>query len=204
MVGAELAPDLQAVVARAGEDHGLRAEVATAQYNLGLLLLIQGELAEAESILRASYVPWEEQKHPRYTGIALITLGYIAMLRGEPEEASALLQDGLRQLILAKDMTYLLYGLLACAAFAAVRQRPQQAAALFGATTHHAENVHLPFVPRVLALAHTHIEQARNQSAPEVFEGALQRGRFLSLDEAVALAQSLLKEAAGKRERFLG
>jgi hypothetical protein len=186
------------------QNHGLRAEVATAQYNLGLLRLIQGELVEAESILRASYAPWEEQQHPRYTGIALITLGYIAMLRAEPEQASALLQDGLRQLILAKDMTYLLYGLLACAAFAAIQQRPQQAAALFGATTRHAEKVHLPFVPRVLALAYTHIEQARSQSAPEVFEGALERGRFLSLDEAIALAQSLLEESADKCERFVG
>jgi predicted ATPase len=180
------------------QDHGLRVEVASAQFNLGLLLLIQGELVEAESILWASYVPWEQQQHPRYTGIALITLGYIAIQRGKPEQARALLRDGLRQLMLAKDTIYLLYGLLTCAAFAAIRQRPQQAAALFGATTRHAESVHLPFIPRVLALAHTYIEQARDQSAPEVFEGALRRGRSLSLDDAVALAQSLLEEPAGK------
>jgi tetratricopeptide (TPR) repeat protein len=185
------------------QDHGLRAEVASAQFNLGLLLLIQGDLVEAESILWESYAPWEQQ-HPRYTGVALITLGFIAMLRGEPDQASALMQDGLRQLLLAQEMTYLLYGLLASAAFAAIWQRPQQAAALIGATTRHAERVHLPFIPQVLALAHAHIEQARAQSATEVFESALQRGRSLSLDEAVTLAQSMIEGAAGTRERVRG
>jgi hypothetical protein len=53
-------------------------------------------------------------------------------------------------------------------------------------------------------MAHAHIEQARAQSAPEVFESALQRGRFLSLAEAVTLAQSMIEEAAGTRERVRG
>jgi hypothetical protein len=186
------------------QEQGLRAEVAAAQYNLGLLLMIQGELVEAESILWASYAPWEQQQHPRYRGVALITLGYIVMLRGELDQASVLLRDGLRQLLIAKDTIFLLYGLLGCAAFAAIRRRPELAAALFGATTRHAESVRLPFVPRVLAMAHMHIEQARAESAPEVFEGAMQRGRSLSLDDAVELAQSLLEAPASKRERAVG
>jgi tetratricopeptide (TPR) repeat protein len=186
------------------QDNGLRAAVASAQFNLGLLLLIQGEPAEAESIFWASYEPWEQQQHPRYTGVALITFGYIALLRDEPQQASAMLRDGLRQLMLAQEMTFLLYGLLACAAFAAIRQWPLQAAALFGATKRHAASVRLPFVPGVLALVQEHIERARDQSSPELFEGALQRGRSLALDEAVALAQSLVEETGAQGERVLG
>jgi predicted ATPase/DNA-binding SARP family transcriptional activator len=186
------------------QNHGLRAAVAAAQYNLGLLYLIQGELAEAELIFWASYAPWEQQQHPRYRGVALVTLGYVAVLRGEPEQASAQLRDGLQQLILAQETTLLLYGLLACAGFAAIRQRPLQAAALFGAGTGHAANVRLTFIPKLLALAHAQIERARAQSTPEAFDRAMRHGRSLSLEEAVALAQSLLEEAVGKRERVLG
>ena len=77
------------------------------------------------------------------------------------------------------------------------------AAALYGAGTHHAANVRLAFIRGVLALAHAHIERARAQSAPEEFDRALQHGRSLSLDEAVALAQSLIEETDGQRERVL-
>jgi hypothetical protein len=132
----------------------------------------------------------------------MVTLGYIAMLRGDTQQASMLLQDGLRQLILAQETTFLLYGLLACAGFATILRRPLWAAALFGAGTHHAANVQLAFVRGVLALAHAHIEQAREQSDPEAFELAMQHGRSLALEEAVALAQSLLEEA-GEPERVL-
>jgi predicted ATPase/DNA-binding SARP family transcriptional activator len=186
------------------QDHGLRAAAAAAQFNLGLLYLIEGELTEAESIFWASYAPWEQQRHPRYIGVALVILGYIAVLRGDSQQASTLLRDGLRQLRLAQETTFLLYGLLACAGFAAIQQRPLDAAALFGAGTRHAAKVRLIFVRGVLALAHAHIERARDQSAPEAFHRALQRGRSLSLDEAVALAQSLLEAASGQPERALG
>jgi len=114
--------------------HELRAAIAAAQFNLGLLLLIQGELAEAESIFWTSYEPWEQQQHPRYIGAALITLGYIAALRGEPQQASAMLRDGLRQLMLAQETTYLLYGLLALAQAHIAQARAQSALEAFERT----------------------------------------------------------------------
>jgi len=42
------------------QDHGLPAAVAAAQFNLGLLYLLKGELAEAEATFWASYAPWEQ------------------------------------------------------------------------------------------------------------------------------------------------
>jgi tetratricopeptide (TPR) repeat protein len=183
------------------QDYELPAAIAAAQYNLGMVYLIQGQLDEAESMFWISYAPWEQQQHPRYTGVALVTLGYIAVLRGELQQASILLRDGLRQLILAQETIYLLYGLLACAGFATLQQRPLDAAALFGAGTCHAEHMRLAFVRGALALVHTQIEHARAQSAPDAFERALQHGRWLSLDEAVALAQALLEAAEGQPER---
>jgi non-specific serine/threonine protein kinase len=176
------------------QEHSLRPCIAAAQFNLGVLYLLRGQLAEAEAMFWANHAPWEQQQHPRYTGVALVSLGYIAVLRGDAQRASTLLQDGLRQLILAQETTFLLYGLLACAGFATLQQRPLQAAALFGAGTHHAANVRLAFIRGVLALTDTHIEQARAQSTPTAFEQAMQRGRSLGLEQAVALAQSLLEE----------
>jgi non-specific serine/threonine protein kinase len=185
------------------QNHKLSAAIAAAQFNLGMVYLIQGDLDDAESMFWISYTPWEQQQHPRYAGVALVTLGYIAVLRGEPQQASTLLRDGLRQLILAQETIYLLYGLLACAGFATLQQRPLDAAALFGAGTRHAEHMRLAFVRGALALAQTQIERARAQSAPEAFERALQHGRSLTLDEAVALAQSLLEAADGEPERVV-
>jgi predicted ATPase/DNA-binding SARP family transcriptional activator len=185
------------------QQHDLPAAVAAAQFNLGMVYLIQGQLDAAESMFWISYVPWEQQQHPRYAGVALLTLGYIAVLRGEPQQASTLLRDGLRLLIMAQEMTYLLYGLLACAGFATLQQRPLDAAALFGAGTRHAEHMRLAFVGGALTLAQTQIEQARAQSDAQAFERALQHGRTRTLDEAVALAQSLLEATAGQPEPIL-
>jgi predicted ATPase len=185
------------------QDHALPAAIAAAQFNLGMLYLIQGQLNQAESMFWISYTPWEQQQHPRYTGVALVTLGYIAVLRGEPQHARTLLRDGLRQLILAQETIYLLYSLLACAGFATLQQRPLDAAALFGAGTRQAEHVQLAFIRGALALVHTQIERARAQCTPEAFERALQHGRSLALEEAVALAQSLLEAADDQPERVL-
>jgi hypothetical protein len=186
------------------QDHELRIAVAAAQYNLGLLYLFQDDLAQAEAMLWASYEPWEQQQHPRYIGVALVTLGYIVALRGESQQAGTLLQDGLQQLTLAQEKTYLLYGLLACAGFATIQQQPLYAAVLFGAGIRHAENMRLAIIRGVLTRLHEHIEHARAQSAPEQFNQAMQQGHQLSLDEAVALAQSMIEEFHGHHERVLG
>jgi predicted ATPase len=184
-------------------EHNLPVAIAAGQFNLGLLYLLQGQLAEAEALLWESYAPWERQQHPRYIGVALVTLGYIAVLRGESQRAGTLLRDGLRQLMLARETTYLLYGLLACAGFATLQQRSLEAAVLYGAGTRQAANVRLAFIRGALALVQKHIEQARAQSDPVEFDYALQQGRSLSLEEAVALAQSLIDAADGQPERIV-
>jgi MalT-like TPR region len=173
------------------------------QFNLGMVYLIQGELVQAESMFWANYEPWEQRQHPRYTGVALAALGYIAVLRGDPQQASMLLRDALHHLIQVRETTYLLYGLLACSGLATILQQPLCAAMLFGAGTYHAANVRLAFIRGVLTMAHAHIERARAQSTPEAFDRALQHGRSLSLDEAVALAQSLIEGADSQQERVL-
>jgi non-specific serine/threonine protein kinase len=186
------------------QDHKLPVAIAAAQFNLGILYLIGGELEQAEAMFWANYAPWEQQQHPRYTGVALVTLGYIAVLRGDAQRAGALLQEGLQQLIRAKETTFLLYVLLACAGFAALQQRPLDAAALFGAGVRHAATVRLTFIRSVLALVRAPIERARAMSTPEAFEQALQRGQALTLDEAVVLAQALLEDAADQQALVLG
>jgi hypothetical protein len=184
-------------------EHDLPVAIAAGQFNLGLLYLLQGQLAEAEALLWESYAPWERQQHPRYIGVALVTLGYIAVLRGESQQAGTLLRDGLRQLMLAREATYLLYGLLACSGFAAHQRRPLDAATLYGAGTRQAANMRLAFIRGALKLVNKHIEQARAQSDPADFEYALQHGRSLSLEEAVGLAQSLIDTADGQPQRIL-
>jgi predicted ATPase/DNA-binding SARP family transcriptional activator len=186
------------------QDHGSWVAVAAAQYNLGLLYLFQDDLEQAEALLWASYEPWEQRRHPRYIGVALVTLGYIAALRGDAQQAGMLLRDGLQQLIMAQEKIYLLYGLLACAGFATVQQQPLYAAVLFGAGTRHAENMRLAIIRGVLTRMHQHIEQARGQCIAEEFDQALQQGYSLALEEAVALAQLMIEEAHGHQERVLG
>jgi predicted ATPase/DNA-binding SARP family transcriptional activator len=186
------------------QKHHLPAAIAAAQFNLGLLSLIQGQLDQAEVLLWESYEPWERQQHPRYAGVALVTLGYIAVLRGDAQPAGALLRDGLRQLRRAQETTYLLYGLLACAGFATMLRRPFEAAALFGAGLEHAGNVRLTFIRSVLALARAHMERTRGAGDAAAFEQALQHGRSLTLDAAVALAHTLFEAGDDQHALVLG
>src|SRR5689334_15482407 len=83
------------------------------------------------------------------------------------------------------------------------QQRPLDAAALFGAGLRHAANVQMAFIGSVLALAHAHVERARDTSAPQAFDQALQHGHSLTLEEAAGLAQALIEAACDQPKLVL-
>jgi non-specific serine/threonine protein kinase len=177
---------------RLAQEHGRLLDVSGGRANLGQIFLIQGQLAEAEALLQAAYAYQEAVQHRSLMGATSIGLGYIALLRDELHRAAALFRQSLQQLVSAGDTIFLLYALLACCALANRRNMPLQAAALFGAATHQAEQGEFKFDRALLGLLQAHVEQARAQTSPDEFEQALRRGQGMSLDEAVALARSLL------------
>ena len=174
------------------QQHSLSHDGAAAQFNLGILALLEGELGDAGAKFWASYAYWAVQQHPRFSGIALVALGFIAVLRDDPEQAAALLSDGLDLLVLVRETNYLLYGLLAGSALASIRGQFLPAVELLSAAQHHTRHMGLRLVPDLLARVHAVIERNRTQVPPDAFEAAAQRGRSLSLEATVALARSLI------------
>jgi hypothetical protein len=171
--------------------HELLPWIARTELHLGLLALAQGQLDEAEALLWGSYTTAEQIQHPPLLGLRLIALGYIAALRGDLQQAESLMHDGLKQLLVVPETTILLYAVLAYAALAALQQQPLRAAKLFGAAIQHGQNVGVAIGGPVRNLVQRQIEQARDQIDDTSFERALERGRLLSLAEALTLAQSL-------------
>ena len=174
-------------------EHGLLLHATGAQFNIGLIYLVQGQLADADALLRTGFDYRQSVQHRRLMGARLIGLGYIAVMRAQPREATELLRDGLRQLVSLKETTFLLHGLLACSSLALLKGQPHEAVTLFGAATHQADQVGLKFGSGLLALVQTQLEHAWEALDGDELAQALQRGETLSFDAAVAFAQSLLR-----------
>jgi tetratricopeptide (TPR) repeat protein len=174
-------------------DNGLIHDAATIQVNLGLLYLVQGNLAEAEDVLRTSYAHAEPLQQVRSMGFIQAALGFIGVLRGEPAQAAPLLRDALHNLVLVRETTFLLMGLLVCCGLAVLQQQPLRAVMLFAGTVRYAATVGLALSPVLLTAVQMQIEQARAQVSTEEFDRAQLHGQSLSLDEVIALAQSLVE-----------
>jgi predicted ATPase len=173
------------------QEHGLLPFVAGAQLHLGLLGLIQHELAEAEASFWACYASYEQLQHTPSLGIALIGLGFTAVLRSDPRQAAARLHNGLRKLCPVQQKSIMVYGLLASGGLATLLAEPLHAATLFGAALGHAENVGVAVGGPVWRLVQGQIERAREMAGAVMFEQSLRHGRSLAVDSAVALALTL-------------
>lgn len=174
------------------QQHGLLCDVAGVQFNLGVFYLTAGQFADAETLFQASDT---EAQHPRFHGGLSTARGFIALLRGNHAQAAELLQAGLQQHGLVRNTLFQLYGLLACCGLAMHQRQPICAVTLFSAATHQADSRSLALSQSILAMIEPLIERARSAIAADAFGQAWQRGRSLSLDGAIALAQSLLSSS---------
>lgn len=172
--------------------HALLVPLAGAEGNLGLCLLIQGEVEAAEAYLQESLTHWGKVGHSRGIGLTQAALGFIAVLRGQVELATSLMRDALDHLVALRETTYLLYALLACCGVATIQRKPLHAAALFQAATRHADERGMTFSTGLFGLAQAQVQLARRASEAEAFERASKQGETLSIGEAVALARSMM------------
>jgi tetratricopeptide (TPR) repeat protein len=181
------------------QQHALLRDLSTVQFNLGVLYLTTGQLTDAETLIQASS---EGAQHPRFWGILSLARGFIALLRGSapPARVAKLLREGFQQHGLVRNPFFSVYGLLACTSLVA-QQQPTIAVALFGAALHQADNRDLVISPMILALFEPAIERARGAITADAYDQARRHGRSLSLDGAIALAQSLLSSMGEEEAR---
>ncbi|MBC8162988.1 MAG: transcriptional activator domain-containing protein, partial [Roseiflexaceae bacterium] len=145
------------------QQHALVRDASGVQFNLGVLYLAAGQLADAETLFQAS----AGAQHPRFLGGLSTARGFIALLRGNPTQAAQLLQEGLQQHGLMRNTLFQLYGLLACCGLAVQQGQPVCAVTLFSAATHQANSRSLALSQSMLAMIAPLIEQARSAVAAD-------------------------------------
>ena len=177
------------------EAHSLDRDVAGVRFNLGVLAMLEGQLAASEAHFEFFFAYAERMSSVREKGAGLMVLGFVALRRGDPQLATARLRAGLELLHSMHELTFLLYGLLACCAIMAIQQQPLRSAALFGAATAHAHRRGLTFAPQLLRMAQQQMAEAQRQSEPEAFEQAAAEGRAWPLEDAVGHALAWLGSA---------
>lgn len=174
----------------ASED-GLTDHVAGAQLNLGLTVLFQGQLTDAEHYFYDCYASYEQLGSQPGLGVALIALGFTALLQGEPQRACRQLFASLQKLSLVREKTMVLYALMACCSIARLYQ-PLVGATLYGAVLRQSERVGVRISGAVWALAQAQVDAICTLVDATAFEQAVAVGRSKTIDEAIGLALDLL------------
>ena len=168
--------------------HALPTQAAALEANIGICLLKQGRLDDAEAAIRASYTTAMALEYPRGIGMGAILQGALGVLRGQPQTAAAWLQQGLERLAEAGETTYLVYGLLGCCVLAAYEPQPERCVKLFAATTRHAAEQGLTLALAWFAEVRALVAHAQARMAPAQRDRAMCAGQALAWEETIALA----------------
>ena len=157
---------------------------------LGWLAHHEGRDAEGEAQLARSIDIGLQAGFLPEAALALAMLGRIALERGDLQRATSLLQDGLRRGLSVRALDACAAGLEGLAAVAAHNGEAARTAWLAGAAERVREGARRPLAPIERPAHERMLRAARKVLGKAGFEAALQRGRGMSLDDAVREAMS--------------
>ena len=167
---------------------GQRDLTALALSNLGHILQMQGESAQALALLEESVV-W--LRHTKHQGLAwaLYRLGMVASAQGDDVRATAVLREAL----VLQQQSGVMKGVIVrslerLAGLAARQQPPARAARLFGATETLREAIGAPMPPSERADYDRDVASARAQLDEATFATAWTEGRAMTLEQAIGIA----------------
>jgi predicted ATPase/class 3 adenylate cyclase len=168
-----------------GDDQG----VARSDWTSATLLLSEGRVAEAEPAFQDALRTFERTGDAWYHAMTLGSLGWSAQLSGRPREAGRWLVRAVLEHHALRDVATCTISLASAALTALEVGQAEQAAVLLGAheglTGQY--GVRAPLGLEELITGGRPYGRAKAALDSDQFEAALQRGRRMSLDEAVAL-----------------
>mgnify|MGYP001220311543 CR=1 FL=1 len=176
---------------RIAHDLGDRHLIAAGLYPLAWIAALRGTHEEAARLAEEFLAIRRQMGDREGVSSALVTLGYVALRQGDVDRAEALERESLRENLalgytLSENDNF--RTLEAMAAVAARKGEPRRAARLWGIAEAIRSAVHEPLEPITLACFGEDIDAARAQLGGAAWEAALQEGRAMTLEGAVAYA----------------
>jgi predicted ATPase/class 3 adenylate cyclase len=188
---------MQEVVRRYG-DLGDERGVKRAQWARGVMAMDAGRLDEAEGYLREGLADFERLDDPQYLAMAAASLGWVRFARGDVAEASRLFVQSLMATHTMRDIGTTTISLHVGVLMASMAERFEDGAVAAGAFEALCERYGVR--PPAGLDRFLRVEAAFKSLAvalgPETYEAAYDRGRRMSLDEAVDLVVDLANQIA--------
>jgi len=162
--------------------------LATSLLNLGLARAAADDFDGARDAIAVALRHYAEMDDQRFAARSRGYLGLISLATGDLSQAHTLFAQSLRAFHALTEPGGTAEGLTGLAAVAAASGDADRAATLLGAAERLRESIagsELPLERRTMA---PHLDRARESLGPAAWSTALERGRGLSLDVAVAQA----------------
>jgi predicted ATPase/DNA-binding SARP family transcriptional activator len=165
---------------------GAQDAAALARTGLAHAARRQGDYGRARELHQAALSFYREAGYVAETARALAALGYVEELRGELDAAEARHRESLQLARDLPDQRPAALSLEGLACVAAARHQPEKAAALLGLAASIRTRTGAPLPPQERADVDRAADAAMGALGPEAFGAATEKGRTMSVQEAVS------------------
>jgi predicted ATPase len=164
---------------------------ATSFLNLGTACMLAGELPRATALFQEALTLYIERGDEVFTARTQQHLGFVELLRGEYEHAETLFTQSLLAFVELGEQPGIADGLDAAAATRAATGQPRQAGQLIGAATVLRDRLGMVPLPYLRPIWQQFVVQATAQLGESEWAVAMEEGRAVSLQNAIASASLL-------------
>jgi predicted ATPase len=165
--------------------------------NLGMTAAVTGEYERAETFLQEALEVHRKIGAEDMIAPSINLFGFLALSRNDLDRAEELCVVALRELRERAQIPGIAFALDILAGVAASRGEIQRAARLWGAAAGSREATGIPWLPEERAMIEPHIDAARTRLDELSWQEEWEKGRSMTLDEAVNYAL----EASGTAQR---
>jgi predicted ATPase/uncharacterized protein HemY len=169
--------------------------IAILTYNIGFAAAITGEYERAEALLLEAQELFREVGDRGMAPLAKSRLGFLALSRNDPDRAEELCVQAIRELQEQAQTPGIDFALDVLAGVAVARGGLRRAARLWGGVARYRDATGAPWLLEERAIIEPHIEAARSRLEEAVWQEEWEKGRSMTLDQAVSHAL----EASGER-----
>ena len=169
--------------------------IAILTYNIGFAAAITGEYERAEAFLLEAQELFREVGDKGMAPLAKSRLGFLALSRNDPDRAEELCVEAIRELQEQAQTPGIDFALDVLACVAAARGGIRRAARLWGGVAGYRDATGAPWLLEERAIIEPHIEAARSRLEEAAWQEEWEKGRSMTLDQAVSYAL----EATGER-----
>jgi predicted ATPase/DNA-binding XRE family transcriptional regulator len=162
--------------------------IAIALNNLGSVAEREGEYEQAINLFAESLELRRALGDQPGIALSLVNLAVVTWLDGSCERAASLLADGLRLSHRLGDNRVTLFCLVTLAGIVATQGKTERAARLWSAGEALGAAMGIAIPPSVLAEYHKRLTVPRSRLGEDFWRAACERGRAMTLDQAVAYA----------------